>query len=168
MTIVCNTSPISNLAVIGQLNLLHKVYGAIVIPYAVANEVAKISPSCSQAAKVPILPWIEIKEVKLRQTVDSLLQQQKLDLGEAEAIILAIQLNADLLIIDEQLGRSVAKQQGLKITGLLGALLEAKSKGVILQVKPIIDDLIAQARFRVSADLYNKVLSLADESSIDQ
>jgi predicted nucleic acid-binding protein len=114
---------------------------------------------------VPTFPWIEIIKVKSRAAVDDLLQQQKLDLGEAEAIILAIDLNANLLIIDEQLGRSVAKQKGLEITGLLGALLEAKSKGIILHVKPIVDDLVAQAKFRVSADLYRKILSLASESS---
>ena len=143
MTVVCNTSPISNLAVIGQLDLLRQVYGAIVIPDAVANEVARISPNYRQAAMVPTFSWIEIIKVKSRAAVDDLLQQQKLDLGEAEAIILAIDLNANLLIIDEQLGRSVAKQKGLEITGLLGALLEAKSKGIILHVKPIVDDLVA-------------------------
>jgi uncharacterized protein len=166
LTIVCNTSPISNLAVIGQLELLRQVYGAIVIPQAVVNEVAKISSSYSQAAMVPTSVWIQIERVKSRDAVNDLLQQQKLDLGEAEAIILAIDLNANLLIIDEQLGRSVAKQKGLEITGLLGTLLEAKSKGIISHVKPIVDDLIVQAKFRVSADLYRKILSLAKESSL--
>ncbi|MEA5449823.1 DUF3368 domain-containing protein [Leptolyngbya sp. CCNP1308] len=167
MTIVCNTSPISNLAVIGQLDLLRQVYGAIVIPHAVAHEVAKLGSSCSQAAMLPTLPWVEIKELTFRDAVDDLLRQQKLDLGEAEAIILAISLNANLLIIDEQLGRNVAKQKGLEITGLLGALLEAKSKGIILQVKPIVDDLVGRAKFRVSTDLYRKILTLADESSFN-
>jgi hypothetical protein len=86
-----------------------------------------------------------------------------LDLGEAEAIILADNLHADWLLIDEALGRNIAKLHGLHIVGLLGVLLLAKQKGFITEVKPLPDDLINKARFRVSDELYQKILHSAGE-----
>jgi hypothetical protein len=164
MTIVCNTSPISNLAVIGQLSLLQQVYDEIAIPQAVANEIAKVAAIYSQAASIPSLNWIIIKAISDRTTVQRLCSR-KLDAGESEAIALALELNAELLIIDEQLGREVAVNEGLNITGLLGVLLEAKNKGIISRIKPIMDDLIIQARFRISSQLYTEVVRLANERS---
>ena len=81
-----------------------------------------------------------------------------LDAGEAEAIALALERKASLLLVDERLGRSAARKLGLEITGLLGVLAEAKKKGLIEKVKPILDSLISEARFWASSDLYNEVL----------
>lgn len=162
MTIVCNTLPISNLAVIGQLLLLQQVYNHIVIPNAVAEEIARVASIYVQAASVPSQPWITIQSVKDTTTVQRL-KIKKLDAGESEAIALALELKAELLIIDEQLGRNLATKEGLNITGLIGVLLEAKHKNLIAKVKPILDELIIQARFRVSLSLYNEVLKLAKE-----
>lgn len=165
MTVVCNTSPISNLAAIGQLALLQQVYERIVIPLAVANEIAKVATIYTQAALVPSQPWITIQSVA-DTTVVQRLQGKKLDLGESEAIALALELDAELLIIDEQLGRRIAVNEGLDITGLIGVLLEAKSRELITKVKPIMDDLIVQARFRISTQLYTDVLLLANEQDM--
>ena len=162
MTVVCNTSPISNLAAVGQLALLQQVYGSIVIPLAVADEIARVATIYSQAASVPSQPWITIQSV-VDGTVVQKLQGKKLDLGESEAIALALELDAELLIIDEQLGRGIAVNEGLNITGLIGVLLEAKNRGLIAKVKPIMNDLIVQARFRISTQLYTEILLLAGE-----
>jgi len=68
------------------------------------------------------------------------------------------------LIIDEQLGRKIAIEYNLKITGILGILIEAKRQGLISLVKPILDDLINIAKFWVNSSLYNRILSIVGES----
>ena len=83
--------------------------------------------------------------------------------GEAEAIILAVEKKADLLLLDERRGRTVAYQLGIKFIGLLGILIEAKHQQIISAVKPLLDELIAKAGFWVSTHLYNCVLKAAGE-----
>ncbi|MFP4102680.1 DUF3368 domain-containing protein [Coleofasciculus sp.] len=163
MIVVSNTSPISNLAVLGNLPLLQQVYHTIIIPTAVADEIAQVATIYTQAATVPTLDWIQIQNLTNNdnELIESL--GEELDAGEAEAIALALELNADLLLIDEQLGRTVASRYGLKVKGLLGVLVTAKRLGMISAVKPVMDDLIVQARFRVSQQLYTDVLQAAGE-----
>jgi predicted nucleic acid-binding protein len=87
----------------------------------------------------------------------------ELDEGESEAIALALQLKADLLLLDEQQGRIMASRFGLKFVGLLGILIEARNKGLISSVKAVLDDLIAKAGFWVSHKLYKSVPHAAGE-----
>jgi len=163
MTVVSNTSPISNLAAIGQLSLLQQVYGSITIPQAVADEIAKVATVYTQAASIPNQSWIAIQTVNDTTTIERL-RGEKLDAGESEAIALALELDAELLLIDEQLGRRIAVNEGLNITGLVGVLLEAKNRKLISKIKPIIDALMIQARFRISSQLYAEILRLAGEA----
>ena len=76
----------------------------------------------------------------------------------------AIELGADRVLIDESLGRMVAARLNLQYTGILGILLEAKSKKLIASVKPLLDALINEAGFWLTKPLYDRVLQLANES----
>lgn len=93
MTVVSNTSPITNLAGIGQLDLLHQLYGSITIPQAVYNEMATISRTVPGALEVQTLSWITVQPVADSKQVEAL--RAVLDPGEAEAIVLALELNAE-------------------------------------------------------------------------
>jgi len=97
MIIVSNTSPISNLAKIGRLNLMQNIYGKIVIPTAVYNELTDVGAGDIVTTAVQKANWIETKQVINQTMVISL--QNKLNDGEAEAIALALELKADELII---------------------------------------------------------------------
>lgn len=88
----------------------------------------------------------------------------QLDPGESEAIALALEIKADLLLIDERRGRTEANRLGIRITGLLGVLVEAKMQSLIPTVQPLMDDLIATSEFRVSPALYHQILALVKES----
>ncbi len=160
MIVVSNTSPILNLAVVGQLDLLRQLYGTVKIPQAVYDELTN-PPNQPGSAEVQSSLWIQTESVSNRALVTSLLVD--LDPGESEAIALTIELGADLLLIDERLGRQVAGRFGLKFIGILGILLEAKHQGYLPLVKPVLDDLIHTAGFWVSQALYQHVLRTAGE-----
>ncbi|WP_071189512.1 DUF3368 domain-containing protein [Trichormus sp. NMC-1] len=161
MIIVSNTSPITNLSAIGKIQLLEQLYGEIIISSAVFQELTQWGESIPGAKEVKTYDWIIVKPVNNLTLVQSL--KNKLDEGESSVIALALELNADLLIIDEQLGRQTATEYNLKITGILGILIDAKRQKLIPLVKPILDDLINTAKFWVSPSLYNRILSIVGE-----
>jgi uncharacterized protein len=164
LIVVSDTSPITNLAAIGQLDLLRQLYTTIVILGAVYNEMVAVGKLVPGAVEVQTLSWIQTQTVATAQSViDIQANQNDIDLGEAEAIILALELKADLLLMDERRGRILATSYGLSVTGLLGVLLQAKRNSLILAVKPLIDQLIQEANFRVSSELYATVLQTAGE-----
>lgn len=161
MTIVSNTSPLTNLAAVGQLNLLQEIYTRIIIPQAVYDEMVGLGYPVPGTIEVQTLPWIQCQQVVNRALVREL--QEELDNGESEAIALAIALSADQILLDESPGRRVAARLGLTITGVLGVLLVAKGMGLIPSVKSVMDDLIAIASFRISDRLYGDILQAAGE-----
>jgi predicted nucleic acid-binding protein len=161
MRVVSNTSPLSNLAAIDKIDLLQQIYPQILIPPTVHTELIrfpKIQPEIDTCLKSGFLDIRQPTNTKLIQTLN-----QPLDLGEAEAIALAVEIKADRLLIDESLGRGIAEAYTLKIRGILGILVNAKEQGLLTAVKPLLDDLIETAGFRVSNGLYERILQAAGE-----
>lgn len=118
----------------------------------------KIQPAIDTGLKSGFLEIRKPTNIALIQTLN-----QPLDLGEAEAIALAVEIKADRLLIDESLGRGIAETYTLKIRGILGILVNAKEQGLLTAVKPLLNDLIEIAGFRVSNALYERILQTAGE-----
>jgi len=161
--VISDTSAITNLAAIQYLQLLPQLYNQVTIPEAVYRELAEIDLPVPGTLEVQTAPWLEVRQVVSRAIVERLQAEVRLDPGESEAIALALELNADLLLIDERRGRAEANRLGVRITGLLGILVEAKQKKLIIAVKPLMDALIDTSDFRVSSALYNQILDIVDE-----
>ncbi len=162
MIIVSDTSPINNLAAINHLHLLQQLYGTVLIPEAVYRELTDPNFPVAGAIEVQTFIWIQTRPVQDRTLVEAL--SNELDIGEAEAIALALEMQADQVLIDERRGRMVAARLNLGYTGILGILVEAKSQRLISAVKPLLDALINQAGFWVAEPLYKRVLQLVDEN----
>lgn len=161
MSVVSNTSPIINLAMVGELELLCQLYGSIVIPQAVYQEIQHPGIDAPGAREVATLPWITRHTVQNRTLLISLKWQ--LDMGEAEAIVCALETDAGLLLIDERRGNRLASDFGIACTGILGVLLEAKHRHILPAVQPVMDKLIRRAGFWLSDELYRRVLETAGE-----
>ncbi|RMD91695.1 MAG: DUF3368 domain-containing protein [Calditrichaeota bacterium] len=163
MIVVSNTSPVINLAAIGQLELLNKLYGKIILPRAVHHEITIKGAGRPGSTDIDKLPWIEVRKVANYKFVQAL--KSELDKGESEAIALAVESKADLLLIDERRGRAVARRFGIRHIGLLATLVDAKHKGLIKNVKPLLDALNSKAGFWIGQRLYDRVLQFVGEAS---
>ena len=149
-TILSDTSCLIVFDKIGELELLHKLFGEIVITGEIAKEYG-----------LPLPKWISVQNPHNQNSVQIL--EASVDKGEASAIALAVELKNCLLIIDDLKGRNLAEQMGIKITGTFGVLLEAKLSGHIKSVKLLLTK-IKQTDFRLSDDLERKILSKANEN----
>lgn len=161
MIVVSNASPILNLAAIGRLGLLQQLYGTVTVPQAVYREVVVVGAGQPGSGEVQAAGWVETRMVKNETAIASL--KLEVDQGEAEAIALAVELQADLLLIDERIGRTIASRLGVKFIGLLGILIEAKHRGLISTVRPVLDDLLGKAGFWITPELYYRVLQAVGE-----
>jgi len=161
MIIVSNTTPLIGLASIGHFDLLKRLFGHIYIPRAVYEE-AVIRGKEEGGAKREVLAadWIEVVEVRDRLAVEVLLDE--LDLGEAETIVLAIELGADWVLMDERKGRRKVSQLGLNKIGTLGILLRAKRAGYISSLKEEVERL-RERGFSISDSVIKAVLEEAGE-----
>ena len=156
--VVSNTTPIISLLKIGKLDLLKELYGRIFIPYAVYQELER-GKNKAYYINLAVLDWIEIRKIESREFIAYI---SNLDDGEAEVIMLAKDLNADLVIMDEIIGRKYAKDFNLNITGTLGILLKAKEKGLISSVGILLDNLTEKDTW-LNPKLIAKVKKLAGE-----
>jgi predicted nucleic acid-binding protein len=155
LIVVSDTSPILNLAAVGRLDLLRVLYRDVVIPPAVDSELL------NNGFDHVLQPWIVVRQPSDSSAVDAL--KDVLDAGESEAIVLAEEIHADLLLIDERRGWRVTVERAIPSTGLLGVLAEAKKRGHIPACRPILDSLIEAAGFWISSDLREKYLASMHE-----
>lgn len=158
MIVISDTSVISNLIQLNQLELLKLVFQEVVIPDQVYIELCEL-----ETQKIVLIQtdWIVKKSATNFSLMQDLLAQ--VDPGEAAAIALALELKADYLLIDERIGRQVAMDYGLKIAGLLGVLLIAKNEGHLQAIQPLMDELVFKIGFRIHPELYHQMLKQAGE-----
>lgn len=148
--VVSNTTPLINLAGIGLLDLLPRLYGNIVVPRIVVTEYQmKMNPSDPDLSA---LSWLTIIE---NAPLDPALPP--LGAGETAAIALAKALSARFILIDERKARRIASNQGLVVAGTLGVLTRAKDQSLVSAIKPHIEAMEAQGRYFGEA-LIGKVL----------
>lgn len=158
--VVSDTSPIRALDHLGLTTLLERLYGDVLIPPGVAEELR------DPDSTLPPLDWASIPGVRVQAPTDAgrvtqLLQT--LDRGESEAIALALEVRAAALLADERMARSVAVSLGLKPIGVLAMLVQAKQEGLVTTVRPLMDRLRAGIDFRISPALYAEISRLASE-----
>lgn len=158
MIVVSDTTAITNLFQIGRLNILRGVFGQVVIPEAVFEELSELS---AQKQYLINADWIEIQSIEDSELIQNL--KKRLDEGESEAIALAVKIRADFLVMDEWKGRRIAQEMGLQIIGIVGILTAAKRKSIILEVKPILDELIEMVGFRIHPSIYAAALKDSGE-----
>jgi predicted nucleic acid-binding protein len=130
-TVIVNTSPLFYLHRLGYFNLLEKLYGEIVIPVAVVAELEEGEQSGEDVPKIVKYNWIKIKKVTIPSFIKMI---PDLGRGEAEVLALGCEEFDPLLIIDDTLGRKIAKLQSFKITGTAGVLLRSKKEGYIIGI----------------------------------
>lgn len=157
MRIISNTSPLIALVKIGKLNLLEYDID-IVIPRAVFEEMTRFKREYAKELQ----EWGKNKviEVKNKKAVEYL--ELIVDKGEAETVVLGEELNADAVLIDDLKARKIARLRGLTVIGTIGLLLDAKNKGLVSEVNPLLEELIKK-KIRISNELYDHALKLANE-----
>jgi len=144
---------------LSKLDILKDLYSEISIPYAVFQEV-EAGRNKDYYTDLSNLNWIEIIEIQDKQAVKYFLD---LDSGEAEAIVLATEIKADLILLDEKLGRFHAKHADLKVTGTIGVLIKAKKEGLINELKPLLFELTKKEVW-ISDKLINEILKQVGEN----
>lgn len=157
MAVVSDTSPLSYLILIGEVEVLSALYGQIVIPPAVEKELRSPDGPDPPRQWIQEAPaWLHVEQPP-RETpeglgVDTEWRLRSLDRGERQAIQRAVEAGSELLIIDERDGRRVAKDVGLRITGTLGVLDEAASDGLVDARR--VAERLRETSFRASSALY--------------
>jgi len=129
MIIISNSTPLVHLSAMGRLDLLRQLFGEVIIPEEVYQEVVILGRGKPGSEEVGMAEWIKRQDVKDQLALSTF--NTRLGKGESACLVLAIELSADLLILDDRSARLEAQALGLKITGTIGALLRADERGLI-------------------------------------
>jgi uncharacterized protein len=159
--VVADTSVIVNLARVGHARLLQKIYHEVWIPGKVAEEFTRLASANPHFYGLQLPAWLQIRDpIMIPQHIQT---NDLLDDGECAALALALEMPADAVLIDEENGRMIAAELGLKRVGILGILLRAKKDGLVPALNPIFESLQRDANFWVSLSLRQEILQLAGE-----
>jgi predicted nucleic acid-binding protein len=153
MVVISDTSPLTALLLADESGLLRMLFDRVVIPPAVQRELLR--------AHSQLPAWLEV--IPPRQ-IPSSIHEAGLDPGETEAIALALELQPETLLIDERLGRRVATQHGITVTGLLGLLVLAKQEALISEIIPLIQKLQAKGNCWFGHSLLVEVCAAVGET----
>jgi predicted nucleic acid-binding protein len=160
IVVVSDCSPIRALRHLGLLKLCQTLYGSVIIPQAVQAELLKPTTTC------PPIQIIDYPGFEVRAPTSGaaeLAVPLDLDAGETQAIVIALELKADLVLMDERKGTKAARGMGLTTIGVFGVLLEAKRAGLIDHVLPCVDRLVTNLNFFASPALRQQLAELAGE-----
>lgn len=160
MIVVSDTTCLNYLARLGLQSVLPGLFRQVLVPPAVATELAAGLAAHAELDQLLHAPWVEIRTLRDNTMVVSLANQ--LDLGEAEAITLANELTA-ILLMDDLPGRKCAAAMNLHVIGTFGVLAAATQKGMVPRLKPVLDRLVNELGFRASEDLIRKTLDTVGE-----
>ncbi len=153
MIVVSDTSPVTALLTVNEVDLLNQLFGEVVIPNAVQLELLR------SHSQLPL--WLRVEAV--RNTAEVVRMRQMVDEGEAEAIELAKELQADWLLIDERKGRRLASQERVPVIGLLGVVLLAKRRNLLSSARVLLDRLESQAGIYLSREIKDSALGAVGE-----
>jgi uncharacterized protein len=156
--VVCDTSPLQYLYQIDMLHLLPQLTGTIIVPPAVINEIAVGHTLGVRLPSLSTLGWIQVRHPVSEKALPLITD---LGPGETEVLMLGLELEA-IVVLDNGFARRVAEAVGLKFTGTLGLLLDAKRAGHIPAIRPLLDQLQA-LRFRISSQTRQALLERAGE-----
>lgn len=160
VVVVSDTSPVRALAHLGLVDLLEALYGSVLVPPAVADELLR------PRGPGPVVNLNGVAFIHVRPAADAAAVARlraTLDPGESEAIVLAIEAGADLFLVDDARAKDAAARLGLNVTGVFGILLDAKRQGRVAAVAPLMDRLRTELNFFMSDGLRALVLRLAGE-----
>lgn len=160
MIVVSDTTAISSLYRIGKLDLLQLLFHEIILPNAVFEELTALETFGYDIAVIKNADWIQVKHATNQALIFKL--SEILDLGESEAIALAQEIGADLLLIDEKRGRLKANELGIATVGLIGIITRLKKAGHIEAIKPILDELRSSGCW-IQESFYQKIVASEGE-----
>lgn len=158
--VIVNTTPLIALSHVGQLNLLKELYGEIIIPQAVYEEVSvKVDSACKKEVDSS-LDWIRVEKISNQMAKD--MYKTQLHEGEVEVMILAKEVAADVVIIDDANAKKYAKYLKLPVTGTLGVLLRARQMGYVDKLEPVLRQMVEKGIY-ISQSLIELCLKQAGE-----
>lgn len=164
MNAVADTSPLIHFAAAGILPALAGVLGRVHVPPVVRDELVVLKPEAPEVRALhgALVTWLQVVELTPLGQAEAARLGRDVDVGEAGVIALALQLDADLVVMDDQAGRRAARRRGLQVIGTAGLLVEAKKAGLVPAVAPFMA-IMRDHGLWISDDLVAEVLARAGE-----
>ncbi|WP_129677278.1 DUF3368 domain-containing protein [Candidatus Chloroploca sp. Khr17] len=157
--IICNTSPLQYLHQVGLLDVVRTLVGRLIVPPAVVAELEEGRIRGVDVPDLSTLGWVSIRVPQSRAAVPLITD---IGPGETQVLMLALESSDAIVVLDDALARQMAEVIGIRLTGTLGLLLDARRAGLIPALRPVIDQLQA-LRFRLAPHTRAAVLKLAGE-----